>query len=216
MGNRDGAVAGVLAVAAAVASMAMQLIAESARPDYDNASQLISELGERGTPDGALVSWAGFVPVGLLAIAFGLAACWALRADRRLAWGAALVGLGAGIAYVVSAFARCEPGCPSSGDLAQTIHNTLGGALEYLGAAAGMLVFGLRARRLPAWHIEAWISLLAVPVVLVLAGIIQQDSVADSRGVIQRVLEVVIFGWMVVIGNRLARDGAGVGPAATA
>lgn len=210
MGERDGVVAGVLAAVAAVACMAVQLVAESARPDYDNASQLISELGERGTPDGAWVSWAGFVPVGLLAIAFGVAAWRALRGERRLAWGVGLVGVGMGVAYVVSAFARCEPGCPTDGDLAQTIHNTLGGALGYLGAAAGMLVFGLRARALPGWRTEALASLVVAPVLLVLGATLPQDSMADTRGVAQRVVELLIFGWMVVVGNRLAR---GVDPA---
>ena len=216
MGERDGVLAGVLAVAAAVACMAMQLLAEAARPDFDNASQFISELGERGTPDGAWVSWAGFVPVGLLAIAFGVLAWRVLRGEPRMAWGVALVGVGMGLAYVVSAFARCEPGCPSDGDLAQTIHNTLGGALGYVGAVAGMLVFGLRARALGGWRNEAYLSLLVAPVVLVLGAMLEQDSVADSRGVVQRVMELLIFGWMVVAGNRLARGVDAERPTASA
>jgi hypothetical protein len=204
MRDRWGRVAGVLGLLAVLGALVVPLVGGAARPGYSHSSQFISELGERGTSDGGWVSWAGFVPVGLVVIGFGVAAALALRGHPRLALGAVIVGVGVGGAYVVSAFARCAAGCPTDGDTAQTIHNLLGGTLEYVGAAVGLLVFGLAARKLEGWRFEARLSLVAVPVIVVIGSFLESESVADQRGTLQRVLELLIFGWIAVVGGRLA------------
>jgi len=194
--------------AAALGALVVPIVGGASRDGYDHTSQFISELGERGADDGGLVSWFGFVPVGLLTIAFAVLAARALSPMRRMAIGVLLLGGGVGAAYVVSAGARCEAGCPTDGDVAQTIHNLGGGALEYVGAAAGLVVFGLAARSVAGWRLEGRISLALVPIVVVLAGVVDIESTADWRGLIQRVVEVAIFGWVVMVSRRLWADGS--------
>jgi hypothetical protein len=205
MEARPGRLALVLVAGGALGAFLVTVIGGAARPGYDHASQFISELGERGSADGFRVSWFGFVPPGLLAIAFGIVAAWILRSERRLATGVAVVAVAMGAAYVISAFARCEPGCPSSGDVAQTVHNLLGGALGYVGAVVGMVLFGLTGRRMAAWRAPALMALVVAPAVAVLSSFLEQDTMADHRGTYQRVCEVLIWGWLIVIGIHLSR-----------
>ena len=77
------------------------LVAGAARPGYRHCAQFISELGERGAPHGALVSFAGFLPIGVLAVAFCALAAGPLSGAR------ARLGLlllsGVGWAYVAAA-----------------------------------------------------------------------------------------------------------------
>jgi hypothetical protein len=184
------------------------VVGGAARPGYDHGSQFISELGERGAADGFRVSWFGFLPAGVLAVAFGAVAARALWTERQLALGVGIAAVGMGAAYVISAFARCEAGCPSSGDVAQTIHNLLGGALGYVGAVVGMGLFALRARRLPAWRTQGRIALPLALVVLVLSSMVEHGAVADLRGAIQRACEALIWVWFLLVASRLSQVGA--------
>jgi hypothetical protein len=186
------------------------ILAGFAAEGYSHRSQYISELGARGADNGALVSLGGFLPIGVLALAFVVLALPVVQAaggSRRMAVGLGCFA-GIGAAYVLAAFARCEEGCPTDGDLQQSIHN-LGGLLEYAGAAVGLLVFGLAARRIDGWRTEGRASLTLLPVVLVLMSLAEADGAREWRGAVQRGLEVLLFGWIVVIGRRLARSGEG-------
>ena len=105
---------------------------------------------------------------------------------RGMRAGLACLGA-AGVAYLVSAVFPCDPGCPSEGSVAQSIHNAFG-LLEYAGAVVG---FGLLARALrsPACALAAlgvaagWVAMLT-------------PSLAPFRGASQRVAEAAIFLWI--------------------
>jgi hypothetical protein len=207
MGGRVRAVT-VCAYAAAALAVAVPLVGGLARDGYDHTAQFISELGERGTPDGRLVSLVGFIPIGVLVLVFAALALRDVRPQRLLAIGIGLVGVSVAIGYVVSGVARCEPGCPTDGDTQQAIHNAVG-YVEYGGAPLGLLLAGLGARRLPSWRpVTVW-AFVAVPLFLVLAPLLEEDSWRDSRGVLQRILEAAIFGWIALVGHRLRRAPAG-------
>ena len=82
---------------------------------------------------------------------------------------------------------RCDPGCPSAGSLAQSIHNGFG-LLEYVGALAG---FGLLAAALRS-------PACALAAVGVAAGFVAMltPSLEPFRGASQRRREGAIFGWI--------------------
>jgi Protein of unknown function (DUF998) len=117
--------AALAGISAAALALGVALVGGGLRPGYSHVSQFISELGESGAVGGSWVSLLGFAPIGILVLAFLALAAPELPASRRRT--PALVCLGAnGAAYLVASLARCEPGCPSSGSLSQSLHNLFG------------------------------------------------------------------------------------------
>jgi hypothetical protein len=213
--GRRGTAVDVPTAAAAAAGLAVvgPVVAGLRWDGYHPRSQYISELGARHAPDGALVSL-GFGVVGLLLLlaTWGSWTAWrALAGAGGLAAGVALVSGGMGASYAVSAVARCEPGCPDGRGVgaAQQIHNGAG-TLGYTLAIVGLVVFGLAARRSPVPRRRALsrATLLLAPVALVVGWL--TPVVDDERGLLQRLLEVLLLGWLLAIGARAPRA-SGVG-----
>ncbi len=175
-------------LAAAAWAFAVPGVAACASAPYSHASQFISELGAHGAVHGALVSLAGFAPTGVLVLAFLALADGLLPGARRVRAGLACLGA-VGLAYLVSAVFRCDPGCPSAGSLAQSIHNAFG-LLEYVGASAGLLLLA------PALGSRACAA-AALGVALGLAAMLT-PSLEPLRGISQRVAEASIFGWIAI------------------
>jgi hypothetical protein len=177
--------------------------AGSLRSDYSQTSQYISELGARGEPLGAVVSIAGFGVTGLLVFAF----LWLGRQElpAGLLTTIGVVGFaGVGVAYVVAAVFRCDPGCPSEGSLSQSIHST-SGLFEYLGASIGLLFLAAAFWRAPGWRAAVVPSVLAA----ILVGIgflgMLQPSLQSWRGLSQRIADGAIFVWIAWTSLRLLR-----------
>ena len=180
----------------------MTVLGDLARPGYDAATQFISELGELGAPHGQLVSLAGFLPIGVLVVAFAALAAPELAPTRGTK--IALAGFACvGVAYVVAAFARCEPGCPADGPPRQLVHNAFG-LLEYAGGGLGLAVLGVSFRARPAWRRFAWPTLLAAFVVLLPFGF---PGLVDAlgRGLAQRAMDGALFTWLAAVGLSLRR-----------
>ena len=198
---------GLWLAAPAAAALAV-LVAVAGRrgwPDYSPREQYLSELGAKDAPHGAAAS-AGFLAVGtLLLLALG-----ALAPPRRWPRGAwlGLVGVlgGFGASYAVSGVARCDPGCPESGDLsvAQQIHNTAG-SVGYVAAIAGLASFGWSLRSQPRWRRWALTSLAGAPALALVAG---TTPGSDDRGLRQRVVEIAVFAWIVIVAARARREPA--------
>jgi hypothetical protein len=177
--------------------LATTVLGAGARPGYSHASQFISELGERGSPHGGLVSAAGFAPIGGLVLAFLALAAPHFPRSRWSASGILCFGA-VGAAYLASAVARCDPGCPAAGSLSQSVHNLFGG-LEYVGALAALLLFAGAFRRSDPWR-PLWplCALCAVLVGLGFAGVLA-PSLAALRGASQRIAEAGIFGFVAAV-----------------
>jgi hypothetical protein len=176
------------------------VLGDLARPGYDAATQYISELGELGAENGQLVSLGAFLPIGALVVAFTALAAPALAPTRGAKAGLALFAF-VGVAYVVAAFARCEPGCPADGPPRQLIHNGFG-LLEYVGGGIGLALLAASFRRHPEWRRFALPTALAAAVVLLplaLSGL----SEAIGRGVLQRAMDGALFTWLAAVGVRL-------------
>lgn len=187
-------------VAAALLALAVALAAPLGRPAYSHVSQYISELGETGAPNAVWVR-IGFALIGLCALTFVASARRILPASRRTTAG--LLCLAAvGAAYLVSALAPCDAGCPAVGSVAQSVHN-LFGMLEYVGGVAGLLLLSAAVDR----RLAMLCRVAALLVAIGFAGMLL-PSLATVRGVAQRVAEVALFGCFAAIGVGGARSAA--------
>ena len=121
-------VAAVCGLAASALAFAVPLLGAWARPGYDSVAQYVSELGEHGAADGALVSLGGFLPIGLLGLAFLGLGARALAVDSR-ARAATVLFAAVPLGYLVAAFA-CV------GLIGHYLVHVLGGWLRGVGFAA--------------------------------------------------------------------------------
>jgi len=165
------------------------------RPGYSHLRDTISELGEHGAPEARQVAWGAFAPAGLGIWAFVAALAQALPPDDAVLRGLALfAGLGAG--YVGAAIFPCDRGAPFGGSLRNHLHN-LFGAIGYLGGAAGLLTLG------EAFEGHAVFGpIAAVTRVLgmgVFFGILPLSSPSPLRGLVQRLMEAALFGWIALV-----------------
>lgn len=184
------------------------------RPGFSHAQQFISELGVAGTPNAALMNYAGFVPTGLLLAAFGIALACALPRGRLVLIAAALVIL-YGLGIAASGIVSCDAGCPlGAGSVENIVHNTIA-PVSFLCLIIAMALLGVRFRSLPAWRHLSRFSLFAGAVALVLLVVLAGSL--DSRaftGLWQRLLLAVLFTWSAVVGIGAFRRPASSAPAA--
>jgi hypothetical protein len=93
----------------------------------------------------------------------------------------------------------------------QSLTTEIPGSFQWIGkVTVGLVVFGLAARRSPVPRRRAVSrgTLLPAPVALVVGWL--TPVVDDERGLLQRVLEVLLLGWLLAIGARAPRA-SGVG-----
>ena len=188
-----------LAVVAVALAVAVPLLAAAGWEGYSHRTQYISELGAEAAPDGALVS-IGFLLIGLMLLAFTGWFAVRRKAAGLLLVGVLMVGGAVGVSYAVSGVARCDPGCPDvDASTEQLVHN-LTGTLAYTVAIGGIALFGLAGRSDERWGAVARASLVAAPVMLVVAMAI---PVADEwRGLLQRIVEVGQMGFLLAVALR--------------
>lgn len=200
--SRIAATCGFAAIALAVAT---PLIGAIAQPGYSHVAQYISELGELGSPHGGLVSALGFVPTGIAVLLFLTFAAPSFPPARGTPLGLACFA-GVGAAYVVSAFARCDAGCPTAGAIStrQMLHNAFG-VFEYAGAFAGLLLLGGAFRRSKRWRGCARICFFCAGLVGAGFAAMLIPSLGPVRGVAQRVAELGVFAWIGIISFALLR-----------
>ncbi len=189
--------------AAALLAFTTTVAGAAARPGYSHVSEFISELGESGAANGLLVSAAGFAPTGFLVLLF-LWLAWPLfPQSRRSLWGVCSFAT-VGISYIVTAVARCDPGCPSTGSLSQTVHNQFG-VLQYVGSFVGLVLLGAEFRRSDRWRRLAPACILCATLVGPgFVGMVLPDF-SPVRGSFQRAAEVGIFLWVAVVSMTLMR-----------
>jgi Protein of unknown function (DUF998) len=135
----------ITALACFVVMALTVVVAGALTPGYSHVSQYISELGARGAPQEWGVRFAGFLPSGILLLAFCSFAYAAL--PRSSGTTLALVGLALYAAgYLVAAAYPCDLGCrPDKPTSSQLIHNA-GGLLGYLLAPAFLFTLARAAR----------------------------------------------------------------------
>ncbi|MET0230754.1 MAG: DUF998 domain-containing protein [Rhodanobacteraceae bacterium] len=147
------------------------------RPEYSHLRNTISELGETGARDQRLVAAGLFLPVGVVL----LLAASLLRFPSPAG---SMLALAIAIGYVGAALFPCDPGSPLSGTWRQTLHNFAGG-IEYIGGGFALVTLA-RDFGLP-FQIAGFVAIGAAIALSVLPS-------TGSRGAIQRVAELCLFG----------------------
>ena len=171
-------------------------------PNYSHASQFISELGADGAPNARLINLGGFLPAGILLIAFAFFAWRSLPRSVSTTLGMAGLALFA-LGYLVAAFFPCEGDCrPAEPTLAQAIHNLFGLA-GYLFAPLCLFLLGWQARR---WPRAKHLSILGfIGAGFALLGLLFLSPDFRYVGVAQRVLEGSVLIWIMACALYLAR-----------
>lgn len=166
------------------------------RGDYSHRRHTISELGEVGAPHARAVAWGSFAPTGLFFCASLLALRACLPRGGDISQGVLFFGL-VGVGYLLSAVFPCDAGAPPFGSVRNQVHNFIGG-IDYLGALGGLDVLRRSLEDVAGWtHLAAASRIAFVAVLVGFIGTVYPNPV---RGLMQRVGEVAIFGWLVLAG----------------
>lgn len=196
---------GITAWASLLVLVCMTVLAGAFTPGYSHVGQFISELGARGAPQEWGVRWVGFLPLGILLLAFCRFAHIALPRSPGTTF--ALVGLALyALGYLAATAFPCDLGCrPSQPSMSQLIHNALG-LLGYLLAPLFLLAFARAAR---TWPNGARVSAAGYAAAgLALLGMVTLSSESGIAGLGQRLLELSVLGWVACCGAYTARQGA--------
>ena len=173
-------------------------------PGYSHVSQYISELGASGAPQAFAINWFGFLPIGILMTVFCIAAMLALPKSLGSILGFLGLILWAG-GYVMSPFFPCDYGCPVDGNqtMAQVIHN-LGAIVSYLAGAVALLLIAGAARKWPGD--TRGLGLFALVAGIICLACFLFLAPHTYVGLVQRLGELVTFGWMIACGFYLVRQ----------
>ena len=174
----------------------------SLKVEYSHVSQYVSELNAVGSAWSWQIGYLGFLPLSLLGILLLL-----VVAPRTNLTGVSKVGywllIAEPVAYLSSAFAPCDLGCPSTGSLSQNVHNLL--SLVTLIMTTLGLVFLSRNDRLTLAKKVGWVFLAATFISLYIFALVPE--VAEWRGLLQRLAEGILYGslclvsWQLVAGH---------------
>ena len=171
--------------------VALTLIGGAAYPGYDHAAQYISELGANGAPHAAAVNYLGFLPAGVLLIAFAVLSWRALPRSTAATLG--MIGLVLyAVGYLAAVAFPCDFGCrPVEPSASQALHNLFGLA-GYVFAPATLFILGLAARRWRGGIALSWLGRAAALPALV--GLLALESA--YAGAAQRLLEASVLAWV--------------------
>lgn len=175
------------------------------KPGYSPLSQYISELGATGSAHARTISLFGFIPVGVLAalLLFAFARIAPVSGASRFGYWLLLFEP---LAWIGSALAPCDLGCPIGGSLSQSLH-TLLGVFTYLGTAFGLVLLASAPALRPGTRVF-WIALAGLWLLLfVLMGL---EPLQSWRGLLQRVAEWSVYSALCITAWRLSSSAAAV------
>lgn len=170
----------------------------SRKVEYSHVSQYISELNATGSAWHWQIGYLGFLPLGLLGLLLLLVVapranlngiskigCWLLVAEP--------------IAYVSSAFAPCDLGCPSTGSLSQNVHNFFA-VITLPITTLGLVFLSLNDKLSPAKKV-GWVVLAVTYITLYTIALI--PAAAELRGLLQRLAEGILYGCLCLVSWQL-------------
>ncbi len=170
--------------------------------NYDHASQFISELGATGSPVANQVNFVGFIPAELFILTFVVLAFSKIEASRSNRLGLIFIAIYAFTLALASVF-PCDYECrPETPTMSHLIH--VGSAIPgYLSAIAAIFILSINS--------PSWLGLNSLRYLGLMSGAIaifaffNLDENSQYVGVYQRVLEVTIYIWLIVLGYCLRR-----------
>jgi len=171
------------------------------KTEYNHVSQYISELNATGSDWSWQIGYLGFLPLGLLGLVLlvvvaprarlnGISkiGCWLLVAEP--------------VAYVGSAFAPCDLGCPATGSLSQNAHNVLS-VITLPMTTLGLVFLSCNSKLSPVRRV-AWLVLAATFITLYAFAL--APDLTQWRGLLQRFAEGILYGCLCLISWRLLKD----------
>ncbi len=122
------------------------ILCGSKRPEYSHFTQYISELGERGSSTEVLMRYLGFVPTGLMHLAFAASLYATFRGSRLSSIAAALLALN-GLGRIVAGLFPCEAGCAVPRVLLSQKLHTLAAGVGFLSLIGSAIIWGIALRQ---------------------------------------------------------------------
>ena len=194
-----------LVVALAIFYLVVVYGGASLKDDYSHISQYISELNASGSSWSWQIGYLGFLPLGLL----GFLLLLVVVPNAKLT-GASYIGawllVAEPVAYIGSAFAPCDLGCPTAGSLSQNIHNVL--SVVTLSVSTLGLVFLSFNARLSLAKRTGWLALAVTFIALYTLALV--PDLSPWKGLLQRLAEGILYGTLCIVGWRVlpAHEGA--------
>lgn len=196
IGNLCGVMAPVLWASAII-------FCGSLRPQYNHLSQYISELGERGSSTEFIMRYAGFVPTGLMHMAFSAFLYVAFK-EGRLAQAASLLLAANGLARIGAGIFPCELGCAEPRLLLSQKLHSLSSGVGFLALIGSSILWGILCRRYESLRSLGWYSIGSG--ILGFLFLLLMLRSADSRmgtGLYERLSTGVLSLWVLVFAARL-------------
>ncbi len=175
------------------------------RPGFSHVAQYISELGERGSSTELFMRYGGFVPTGLMHVAFA-AFLFATFRGRLAAGGAVLLGVN-GLARIGAGFFSCEPGCAEAASLAAQLHG-LFASVGFAALLASVLLWGLEFLRSDLRGLAVHSAACGAIGVAFLALMVWNPEPGGWRGAYERVASGVLSLWIFVFALRAWKGAA--------
>ena len=177
------------------------IVTAGGRPEYHHATQAISELGEVGARNAALMNYGGFLLYGLLIVGLAVGLHQGIRRGSG-DWLGPLLLLLYGVAYVGVAFAHCNPGCTGATPTINEQAHFLLSRFIILTSVATPLVLFPRLAKDPAWATLSPL-LVALPMIGYLLFLLPIPGL--QSGWQQRVFFGCTLAWILAVAIRLAR-----------
>jgi len=190
-------ISGVAGITSAFLAITVPLAGGMFYPGYSHVSQYISELGAVDAPYQNIVNWGGFLPIGISLALFLILVNRFITSSQKSKIGLILF-FGLPLAYIISAAAPCDPGCPEIGSVRQAVHN-IGGLLGYIGGGLGLILWGVSKRNFKTGSFLSGLSITLGIVVLSMFAIMISASPTEFKGLWQRIAETALFCWVSVI-----------------
>jgi len=177
----------------------------SLRPEYSHFTQYISELGERGSSTELIMRYAGFVPTGLMHVAFAAFLYVVFKSSPLAIIAATLLAIN-GLARIGAGLFPCEPGCVGPRLLlSQQLHSLSAGVgfFAFIGAAVLWGIVLRRHRSLRGLSLYS-VGCGIVGLVFLLLMVWSAESRAGT-GLYERLSSGVLSLWLFVFAARLWR-----------
>ena len=180
----------------------------SLRPEYSHFTQYISELGERGSSTEWTMRYLGFVPTGLMHVAFAAYLYAAFRGSRLAMIAAMLLAIN-GFARIGAGLFPCEPGCAGPNRLLSQQLHSLSAAIGFFAFIGASVLWGIvlkRYRGLRALSPYSIVTGILGFVFLLL--MVWSEPQRAGTGLYERLSSGVLSLWVLVLAARLWQLGS--------
>ena len=175
----------------------------SLRPEYNHLTQYISELGERGSSTELMIRYAGFVPTGLMHLAFAAFLYVVFKGSRLAAIAAMLLAIN-GLARIGAGIFPCEIGCAGPRLLLSQKLHSLSSGVGFFALIGSSVLWGVLLRR---YRSLRWLSPYSIGSgilgLVFLMAMLWGAELRRDTGLYERLSTGVLSLWVLVFAVRL-------------